>query len=116
MKVRFQADADLNHIVLLAVVRREPQVDFQSASLARLEGLADPEVLARPARDSRVLVSDDQTTMPSHFARFIVRHASPGLIIVPQHLAPAAAAEDLLLVWHATADEEWTNRVVYLPI
>jgi hypothetical protein len=29
MKVRFQADADLNQIILLATVRKEPAVDFQ---------------------------------------------------------------------------------------
>jgi hypothetical protein len=31
MKVRFQADADLNQIILLATIRREPAIDFQTA-------------------------------------------------------------------------------------
>jgi hypothetical protein len=35
VKVRFQADADLNHLILLAVVRREPAIDFRSAIAAR---------------------------------------------------------------------------------
>lgn len=29
MKIRFQADADLNQIIVLATVRREPSIDFQ---------------------------------------------------------------------------------------
>jgi hypothetical protein len=31
MRVRFQADADLNLVILHAVVRREPAVDFRTA-------------------------------------------------------------------------------------
>jgi len=36
MKIRFQADADLNQIILLATVRREPSIDFQTAEAAGL--------------------------------------------------------------------------------
>jgi hypothetical protein len=116
VKVRFQADADLNHVILLAAVRRQPEIDFRSAVAARLAGLEDLAVLAIAAQEDRVLVSHDQTTMPTHFARFIEAQSSPGLIIVPQHIPPAAAAEDLMLIWHATDAAEWTNRIFFLPI
>lgn len=36
MNVRFQADADFNHIIRRALVRREPAVDFQTAPAAKL--------------------------------------------------------------------------------
>jgi hypothetical protein len=39
VKIRFQADADLNEIILLAVMRREPLIDFQTATAGRLAGL-----------------------------------------------------------------------------
>ncbi len=116
MKVRFQADADLNHIIVLAVVRREPEVDFQSASAAQLAGRTDAEVLALAARQGRLLVSHDHSTMPAHFGTFILGQPSPGLVIVPQHIPPAVAVEELLLIWHATEAEEWTNRICFLPI
>lgn len=77
MKVRFQADADLNQIILLAVIRREPSIDFQSAVTADLPGVEDPEVLARAARESRVLVTHDRKTMPRHFADFITGSPVP---------------------------------------
>jgi predicted nuclease of predicted toxin-antitoxin system len=75
MKVRFQADADLNQIIVSAVVRRVREIDFRTATAARLAGVRDPEVLARAARDGRVLVTHDQSTMPQHFAAFITRRA-----------------------------------------
>lgn len=46
MKVLFQADADLNQNILLATVRQQPGIDFQSATKAGLIGLNDQEVLA----------------------------------------------------------------------
>ena len=64
MIVQFQADANLNQIILLAVRRREPALDFQTAVAAGLPGVNDPEVLARAAREGRILVTHDRKTMP----------------------------------------------------
>jgi hypothetical protein len=35
MSVSFQADADLNHIIVKATLRREPSIDFQIAHVAK---------------------------------------------------------------------------------
>ena len=116
MRVRFQADADLNQTIVLALLRREPSVDFQTATAANLAGLDDMAVLALAAYDGRVLMTHDQSTMPEHFARFISEHNSPGLLVAPQHLAPALIVEELLLIWSATEADEWRNRIAYLPL
>jgi predicted nuclease of predicted toxin-antitoxin system len=71
MKVRFQAGADLNQNILLATLRREPSIDFQTALAAGLASLSDREVLAMAASEGRVLVTHDRKTMPRHFAEFI---------------------------------------------
>ena len=47
MKVRFQADADLHQMIVMAFVRRKPGVDFRTATAAGLAGLLDPQVLER---------------------------------------------------------------------
>jgi len=69
MIVRFQADANLNQIILLAARRREPTIDFQTAMEAELSGVNDPEVLARAAHEGRILVTHDRKTMPRHSLR-----------------------------------------------
>jgi predicted nuclease of predicted toxin-antitoxin system len=69
MIVRFQADANLNQIILLAARRREPAFDFQTALQAELSGVNDPEVLVHAAREGRILVTHDRKTMPRHFLR-----------------------------------------------
>jgi hypothetical protein len=86
MPIRFQADADLNQIIVTAIVRRFPEIDFKTATAA------------------------------GHFTAFIRSTASPGLIIVPQSLGVREAADTLILTWAATEPDEWNNRIVYLPI
>jgi hypothetical protein len=51
MPIRFQADADLNQIIVSAVARRYPEMDIRTATVAGLAGLKDAEVLALAARD-----------------------------------------------------------------
>ena len=116
MRVRFQADADLNQIILLATVRQEPAIDFQTATEANLAGRNDREVLSIAAREGRVLISHDQSTMPNHFADFIAMETSSGLIVIPQHLPLGFAVEDLLLIWFASEADEWINRICFLPL
>lgn len=83
MKVRYQADADLNEDIVTGVLHREPAIDFQTAHEARLEGMSDADVLALAAREGRILVTHDRRTMPKHFGAFISsQQQSPGLFII----------------------------------
>lgn len=116
MRVRFQADADFNQIIVAAVVRKMPAVDFRTATAAGLAGVDDIAVLGIAAQDGRILVTHDQATMPTQFGEFTRSNTSPGLIVVPQSLAIRDAADSLILIWAATDPEEWTNRIAYLPI
>jgi predicted nuclease of predicted toxin-antitoxin system len=69
MRVRFQADADLDGRILRGLRRLAPEIDFRTAADAGLAGLQDPEVLRIAAESGRILVSQDRRTMPAHFAR-----------------------------------------------
>lgn len=116
MSIRFQADADLNHILIKAVLRREPMIDFQTSEAAGIRGLSDPEVLEFAAREHRLLVTHDRKTMPKHFADFVEHTDSYGVIVVPQRLAISSAVDDLVLIWAASEVEEWVNKIQSLPL
>lgn len=116
MKIRFQADADFNQIIVTATLRREPSIDFQTAHAAKLSGLEDEDVLALTAREGRLLVTHDRKTIPDHFGKFITSQNSPGVLIVPQKLPIATAVDDLILIWSASEAEEWMNRIHALPL
>ena len=116
MRVRFQADADLNEDIVAGVVRREPRIDFETADEASLRELPDSQVLALAAQENRILVTHDRRTMPRHFADFIVNQRSPGVLIIAQKVSVSVAIEELLLIWAASDTEEWINLIVDLPL
>lgn len=115
MRVRFQADADLNEDIVKGVLRREPGVDFRTATESNLRTLSDTEVLALAAREGRVLVSHDRRTMPHAFASFIQTSTSSGVLIVSQKIDLLSAIDGILLVWSASEDKEWTNQLGTVP-
>lgn len=116
MKIRFLADADLKFQIVVAVRHGEPTVDFQSANEAGLKTLKDPQVLSYAAREGRILVTHDRSTMPHHFFSFIKTRQSPGLIVVSQQLAISTVANDLILMWAANEPQEWANQITFLPL
>ena len=115
--IRFLADADLNEGIVAGCLRREPTMDFLSANTANLEGVPDPEVLALAADLNRILVSHDFQTMPRHFGDFFNRVVpAQACFWSPQYLPIGEAIEELVLIWSASAAEDWTNRIVKLPL
>ena len=64
MRVRFQADADLDGRIIRGLRRIAPEIDIRTATEAELAGLTDLEVLQVAASDGRILVSQDRRTMP----------------------------------------------------
>ena len=106
----------MNQRIVHAVLRQEPEIDFQTALQADLEGLDDLAVLRLASEQSRVLVSHDKKTMPYHFAAFLEESTSAGVVLVPQSYPTAQAAADLVLIWTASEAEEWKNRIGYLPL
>ncbi len=115
MRVRFQVDADLDARIVRGLRRRKPDVDFQTAEDASLEGLPDPDVLRIAAGLGRLLVTHDRRTMPGHFAEFTTNQISPGVIITPKFQI-GVAIEELLLIWADSEAEEWYNRLVWIPL
>ena len=116
MSIRFQADNDLKFAIVKAVRRREPAIDFASAHEAGLEGVGDPELLERAARDNRVLVSHDRRTMLDHFRNHLVAEKpSPGLLVVSQGTPIGLVVEAIVLLWAVADPTELRDQAYHLP-
>ncbi|HXM46951.1 MAG TPA: DUF5615 family PIN-like protein [Pyrinomonadaceae bacterium] len=115
MKIRFQADNDLDQRIVVATKRLDPTIDFQTAHALKLHGVPDTLVLERTAEAKRILVSHDRRTLPEFFREFISTNSSPGLIIVAPRLPVGRAAELLHLLWAASEAEEYVNVIYDLP-
>ena len=68
MSIRFQADNDLNRLIVAATFRREPSIEFQTAQAAQFDAVDDEAVLQRAAAEGRILVTHDKRAMPKHLA------------------------------------------------
>ncbi len=116
MTIRFQGDYDFDQDIIAGVVRREPGIGFRTGHAAGLKGLPDDEVLELAAQESRILVTHDRRTMPLHFAEFITRRKSPGVLILSQKTDLDTAIEELVLIWTATEADEWVNIICPIPM
>lgn len=95
MKPKFQADADLNEDIVTGVLRLAPEINFQTATEAGLQGLKDEDVLEIASREDRILVTHDRRTMPTHFAEFIQNKKCPGVLVVSKNLKSVPQSKKL---------------------
>ena len=114
--IKFQADADLNQAIVTGVLRQQPDISFQTANEAALEGVKDSTVLLLASKQKRILVTQDRRTMPTEFAEFILQNKSSGVLIVSRKTALKDVIDALLLIWEATTADEWINRIAKVPL
>jgi hypothetical protein len=99
VRIRFQADADVDPNVGRGLARRVPAVDWRPAQSFIAGATPDLEVLQLAADDGRVLVTGDISTIPRHFATYVRTRVSPGVILLPSDTNIGEAIERLLLIW-----------------
>lgn len=116
MKVRFLADANFNQKIVAGLLLREPAIDFALPQAMIPERMKDPDVLDLAYLSGRIVVTHDVTTMPRWFDQRVEERSCSGLILAPDKVPIRDVIEDLLLIWHITQAEEWTNRMEWLPL
>jgi hypothetical protein len=115
LKIRFQADADIDPDIRKGLLRREASIDFRAAGGIIPDGAADPDVLRIAAADGRVLVSGDLRTMSVYFAEFVTGHESPGVLLIPSSRSIGTAIDGLLFVWLNWTPSDLRGRIQWLP-
>jgi hypothetical protein len=115
--IRLAADEDFNGIILRGLRRKFPALDVARAHTVGLAGALDEAILEWAARDERLLLTHDVTTMiPEAYARLHRGEAMWGVLVVPQWLSIGLAIEEIALVVECSGQEEWRNRVDHLPL
>ena len=116
MSIRFQADADVNFVIVQAVRRLEPAISFTTSDEAGFRGLPDPDVLERTYNSGRVLGSHDYGTMHDHFRdRQESGKSGPGLLMVSQDAPIRPVAEAIVLIWASLELEDLRDGALHLP-
>lgn len=115
--LRFAADENFNKVILRGLWRRTPELDVMRVQDAGLSGADDPSVLRWAAREDRVLLTHDVTTM-THHAYDLVRDGETmaGVLEVRRSVPVGQAIEEILLVMKCSNGEEWKDQVRNLPL
>jgi predicted nuclease of predicted toxin-antitoxin system len=116
--LKLASDADFNGPLCRALLRRQPDLDLVRVQDAGLRTAPDPDVLAWAAAEGRVLLTHDRKTMPGFAGeRIAAGLPMPGMIVVRHHPDRIGAlVEDILIAALCSTQEEWQNRVEFLPL
>jgi hypothetical protein len=114
---KFLADHDLNEQIVVGVLRRAPTAEFRRVRELGFAARNDAFLLDYAAGQALIIVSHDVNTMPAAaYERVAAGRAVAGLIMVQQTCPVGPIIDQLVLIWSATEQEEWTNQVVFLPM
>jgi len=115
--LRFLMDEDFDNDILRGLLRRLPELNIVRAQDVGLSGAKDPAVLEWAARDGRVLLTHDVTTMTAHAsARVRNGQAMPGLFAVSQSIPIGKAIDEILVLAECSLEGEWEGQIHYLPL
>ena len=111
------ADENFNNDIVRGLRRRKPGVDIVRVQDVGLYGVDDPVVLAWAARQHRVLLSHDVTTVTKYtYDRVRAGESMPGVFEVSRDTPIRTAIEDLALLVECSLAGEWEGQVRYLPL
>jgi Domain of unknown function (DUF5615) len=114
---RFLADEDLRGIIVRAVRRMAPSLDFVTVVEQGWSSATDEELLEFAWQLQWLIVSHDVSTMKA----FAEQRSSDGrgihgLFLVPQRRTIPLVAQNLVLISEASQFEEWRDRIIHLPL
>lgn len=115
--LRLLADENLNNDIIRGLLRRRPDLDIVRVQDTELSGADDPAVLAWAAREGRVLLTHDVSTITRYaYERVRAGQQMPGVFEVSRSVPIGRAIEDILLLTECSLDGEWESQVRYLPL
>ena len=115
--VALAADENFNNDILRGLLRRKPDLDMVRVQDAGLSGADDRTVLEWAARENRVLVTHDVSTITFHaIERIREGKRMPGVFEVSRSVPVKAAIEDLILLAECSHKAEWEGQIRYLPL
>lgn len=111
------ADENFNNDIIRGLLRRNPDLDLVRVQDAGLSGAHDSAVLAWAAKENRVLITHDVSTITVHAHRRVCEGKQmPGVFEVSRSVPVKVAIEDILLLAQCSMDGEWEGQIRYLPL
>jgi hypothetical protein len=119
MALNYLIDENVNPIYPNQIRQREPDILIKVVGEPETppKSTLDPEILCWCEDNKFVLVTNNRTSMPVHLTDHIAlgRHV-PGIFILNPNLSVGENLEELILAALASEEDEYQDRLVYLPL
>jgi hypothetical protein len=110
-------DENFNHRILRGLRRRLPALDYLLVQDTEVFQHDDPTVLDWAVTHHRIVITHDVNTMTKYaYARLAAGQPLAGLVIIPKELAIGSAIEELAILLTCSSPEEFSNRIIHLPL
>lgn len=115
--LRYAADENFNNDILRGLRRHDDRLDVVRVQDVELSGALDPILLEWAARENRIILSHDVSTMVGFaYDRVKSHQPMPGLFEVSRQIPVGEVLDDLLLLARCSLIGEWEGQVLYLPL
>jgi hypothetical protein len=115
--LKFAADENFNNDIIRGILRHLPAVDIVRVQDTELAARDDPSVLEWASQEGRILLTHDVQTMTKHgYERIRAELPMPGIFEVDDLAPLAVVIDDLLLLIECSIDNEWNNKICYVPL
>jgi hypothetical protein len=115
--LRLATDEDFNIRILRGLLHRSPHLDIVRVQDAGLTLNDDPHVLEWAAREGRILLTHDVTTMRKYaYGRIEAGLPMPGVFELSQDVPIGQAIEEILILAECSVEGEWEDQVRFLPL
>lgn len=114
---RFAADENFNQNIIRGILRRRPDIDIVCIQDVGLSGADDPAILEWAAKENRVLLTHDLSTMTSYaYERVRAGLPMPGVFEISPTIPTGRSIEDIPIIAECSLEGEWEGQVRYLPL
>lgn len=115
--MRFVADENFSRVIVRGLIRRLPVLDIVRVQDVGLRGAGDPAILAWASANQRILLTHDINTITRYAGARIAQGLDmPGVVVVAHSCPIGQAIDDLVLLVEALRDDEWANRLWFIPL
>jgi hypothetical protein len=115
--LRLAADENFNNNIVRGLLHRQPELDIVRIQDVGLSGADDPTALEWAARENRVFLTHDASTITKYaYERVRAGQPMPGVFEASRDVPAGRAIEDILLLAVCSLDGEWEGQVRYLPL
>lgn len=119
MTIKYLMDENVDPVYQDQLRRRKPDLAVWAVGdpAAPPKSTLDPEILCWCEEHNFVLVTNNRSSMPVHLADHIAqgRHV-PGIFILNPDLSIGQNIDELILIAEASFDDEYQDRIDYLPL